>query len=205
MCSGDAAFAPTSQAGRAINDGAPCGPCHLQSFVYERRNKRLQAATRNHRKARKCARLAHPRCDASRGCGGSRGGARHGVEVDGVGRVLPGRVESSASGNLGYVTRSPAKHGSACARRSRHELRHGKNRGRVALEIVRIVGLDRSGPKDSSLETYGVGSTDANAIIDGIARARRPDPLDEMVNGEPVTQRERERAAVLRPKPGSAR
>jgi hypothetical protein len=70
---------------------------------------------------------------------------------------------------------------------------------------VRIVGLDRSGPKDSSLETYGVGSTDANAIIDGIARARRPDPLDEMVNGEPVTQRERERAAVLRPKPGSAR
>ena len=72
------------------------------------------------------------------------------------------------------------------------ELEQGKQRGRVALEIVRLVGLDRSGAKCSSLEVYGVGQSDPDAIIDGIARSRRPDPLDELIRGEPVSERERQ-------------
>lgn len=72
------------------------------------------------------------------------------------------------------------------------ELEHGKQRGRVAVEILRLAGLDRSGPKTSSLETYGVGFTDADAIVDAVARSRRSDPLNELISGEPVTERERE-------------
>lgn len=74
------------------------------------------------------------------------------------------------------------------------ELVQGKQRGRVAVEILRLVGLDRSGPKASSLETYCVGSTEPDAIIDARARQRR-DPLDELLHGDPVS--ERERLAVL--------
>jgi hypothetical protein len=68
---------------------------------------------------------------------------------------------------------------------------HGKQRGRVALEILRLAGLDRAGPKTSSLETYGVGPTDPDVIIDARARAQRHDPVDDLLHGDPVTDRER--------------
>jgi hypothetical protein len=71
------------------------------------------------------------------------------------------------------------------------ELLHGKQRGRVALEILRLAGLDRAGPKTSSLETYGVGPTDPDVIIDARARAQRHDPVDDLLHGDPVTDRER--------------
>ena len=71
------------------------------------------------------------------------------------------------------------------------ELEHGKQPGRVAVEILRLAGLDRSGRTDRSLATYGVGLTDGDAIIDSHARARRPDPIAELLHGEPVTEAER--------------
>jgi len=74
------------------------------------------------------------------------------------------------------------------------ELQHGKQRGRVALDILRLAGLDRSGPKDASLESYGVGSTDPDSIIEAKARSARPDPIRELINGEPVTKAERQAA-----------
>jgi hypothetical protein len=75
------------------------------------------------------------------------------------------------------------------------ELRGGKQRWRAAVEILRLSGLDRSGSKSSSLETYLVGPTEPQPIIDAAARARRPDPLREILD-DPVS--ERERLAVLR-------
>jgi hypothetical protein len=75
------------------------------------------------------------------------------------------------------------------------ELQDGKQRGRVVIEILRLAGLDRSGPKGSSLETFGVGLTDPNEIIEARAGSLRPDPLRELVDGEPVS--EVERASVL--------
>ena len=71
------------------------------------------------------------------------------------------------------------------------ELQHGKQRGRLAIEVLRLAGLDRSGQNESSLETYGVGSPDADVIIDSLARRRRPDPLDVLLHGDPVTENER--------------
>jgi hypothetical protein len=59
-------------------------------------------------------------------------------------------------------------------------------------------GLDRSGPNKTALDTYMIGSTDAAAIVDSRARARRQhrDELDALLDTTPVT--ERERVAVLR-------
>jgi hypothetical protein len=73
------------------------------------------------------------------------------------------------------------------------ELQNGKQRGRTAIDILRLAGLDRSGPKTSSLETYGVGSTDPEAIVDARARAQRPDPVAEILDGDPVTDHERQK------------
>jgi hypothetical protein len=67
-----------------------------------------------------------------------------------------------------------------------HELHHGKQRGRVAIDVLRLAGLDRSGATESSLETYGVGSHDADRIIDSLARRQRTDRLDVLLHGDPV-------------------
>jgi hypothetical protein len=74
------------------------------------------------------------------------------------------------------------------------ELADGKQRGRTAVEILRLAGLDASSQNRSWLEREGVGMTDAQAIIDARARSRRPDPLNELLYGEPVTDAERESA-----------
>jgi hypothetical protein len=71
------------------------------------------------------------------------------------------------------------------------DLQHGKQRGRVAIDVLRLAGLDRSGVNESSLETYGVGSPDADRIIDSLARRQRTDPLDALLHGDPVTESER--------------
>jgi hypothetical protein len=74
------------------------------------------------------------------------------------------------------------------------EIQSGKNGWRAALEVLRLVGLDRSGKKNS-LGYYLIGQTDPDSIVDALARAKRPDPLDKFLNGEPVS--ETERLAVL--------
>jgi hypothetical protein len=72
------------------------------------------------------------------------------------------------------------------------ELRDGKQRWRAAIEVLRLAGLDRGRDKAASLETYLVGATDADSIIDARARARRDDPVRDLIDGDPVTERERE-------------
>jgi len=47
-----------------------------------------------------------------------------------------------------------------------------------------------------TLGSVGVGSTNAESIIAAEARARRPDPLDALLTGEPVNSLERERAGA---------
>jgi hypothetical protein len=74
------------------------------------------------------------------------------------------------------------------------ELQDGRQRGRVAIEILRLAGLDRSGPKDTSLETYGVGLTDPDRIIEAKAKSRRPNRAQELLDdldGGAVTDTER--------------
>lgn len=71
------------------------------------------------------------------------------------------------------------------------ELRGGQQRWRAAIEILRLTGLDRSGAKKTPLESYLVGSTSTDAIIDGHVRARRPDPMREIIDGGPITEDER--------------
>jgi hypothetical protein len=72
------------------------------------------------------------------------------------------------------------------------ELASGKHRVKAALDILRICNL---GEKNPILERYLVGPTTPEDFIDARVRGRRPDPLREMVDGEPI--REEERAAVL--------
>jgi hypothetical protein len=78
------------------------------------------------------------------------------------------------------------------------ELDGGKHRVRAAVSVLQLAGLDRSGPKKTALDSYGVGSADAGAIVDSRARARRPhqDPLEAILDRDPVT--EAERNSVLR-------
>jgi hypothetical protein len=71
-----------------------------------------------------------------------------------------------------------------------HELAGGANAWRAGLELLKLAGLDRSKGR-SDLGGYLVGHHAAEAIIDARACARRPDPLSELLNGEPVSNAER--------------
>lgn len=71
------------------------------------------------------------------------------------------------------------------------ELDEGPNGCKVALALLDITGLDFSSTKQQSLGISGIGSTDPEAIIEARARALRPDPLDELLCGGPVTASER--------------
>lgn len=71
------------------------------------------------------------------------------------------------------------------------ELQSGQHRWRVALDVLRLSGLDRGGNKKDTIGSYLVGQTDPDAIVDSIARSSRPDPLNEFFNGKPVTEAER--------------
>jgi hypothetical protein len=51
------------------------------------------------------------------------------------------------------------------------ELRTGKDRARTALEVLRLAGFDRLGGKNGSLESYLVGPTTPEGVIDARARA----------------------------------
>jgi hypothetical protein len=78
------------------------------------------------------------------------------------------------------------------------ELDRGEARARVAVDILRLAGLDRT-RSDAKLDTLLVGGTDPDAIIDAEVRRRRPDRgayLDDLLNGGgEITDAERE--AVL--------
>lgn len=78
------------------------------------------------------------------------------------------------------------------------ELESGEERARVALDILRLSGLDRT-RAPHKLDTFLVGPTDPAAIIDAAVRRRRPDrgaELDDLlIGGGAIT--DVERAEVL--------
>ena len=71
------------------------------------------------------------------------------------------------------------------------ELEGGPNGCKVALALLGITGLDFSSTKQQSLGISGIGSADPEAIIEARARAHRPDPLEDLMRGDPVTASER--------------
>jgi len=73
------------------------------------------------------------------------------------------------------------------------ELETGEARARVAVEILRLAGLDRT-KAPHKLDTFLVGPTDPDPIIDAEVR-RRPDPVADLLGGGAITEYERE--AVL--------
>lgn len=75
------------------------------------------------------------------------------------------------------------------------EMKTGKDRARIALEVLRLAGFERVAGKGGTLERYNVGPTTAEAFIDAHARGQRPDPFSEIVDGEAVTEAERRAAA----------
>ncbi len=78
------------------------------------------------------------------------------------------------------------------------ELDGGTDRAGVALSILRLGGLDRT-KASQKLDTFLVGPTDPEAVIDAEIWRRRPDRaayLDDLLNGDgAITDDERE--AVL--------
>ncbi len=78
------------------------------------------------------------------------------------------------------------------------ELERGDTRAKVAVEILRLAGLDRA-RAPQKLDTFLVGPTDATAIIDDAVRQRRPDPqsaLQDLLGGHGAITAA-ERRAVL--------
>jgi hypothetical protein len=77
------------------------------------------------------------------------------------------------------------------------ELELGPGSARVAVDILRLAGLDRT-KAPQKLDTFLVGPTDPAAIIDAEVRRRRPDRaayVDDLLSGGEITDAERE--AVL--------
>jgi len=78
------------------------------------------------------------------------------------------------------------------------ELDGGEDRARVALDILRLAGLDRA-KAAQKLDTFLVGPTDPDAIVDAEVRRRRPDRatyVDDLLNGGGAIT-DLERAEVL--------
>lgn len=75
------------------------------------------------------------------------------------------------------------------------ELECGPGSARVAVDILRLAGLDRT-RADEKLDSLLIGPTDPAAIIDAEVRRRRPDRgayLDDLLNGGgAITDDERE-------------
>jgi hypothetical protein len=74
------------------------------------------------------------------------------------------------------------------------ELEGGENRARVALDLLRLAGLDRAKASER-LDTFLIGPTDPDAIIDAEVRRRRPDRatyVEDLLSGGAITEDERE-------------
>jgi hypothetical protein len=74
------------------------------------------------------------------------------------------------------------------------ELEGGEQRARVALDLLRLAGLDRA-KAPHKLDTFLIGPTDPDAIIDAEVRRRRPDRVsyvDDLLSGGEITDDERE-------------
>jgi hypothetical protein len=77
------------------------------------------------------------------------------------------------------------------------ELEGGEQRARVAVDILRLAGLDRT-KASQKLDTFLVGPTEPDAIVDAEVRRRRPERaayFDDILNGGVIT--DLERAEVL--------
>jgi hypothetical protein len=78
------------------------------------------------------------------------------------------------------------------------ELETGEARARVAVDILRLAGLDRT-KAPQKLDTFLVGPVDAAVIVDREVRKRRPDPhteLRQLIDGQGAIT-DAERQAVL--------
>jgi hypothetical protein len=78
------------------------------------------------------------------------------------------------------------------------ELETGEARARVAVDILRLAGLDRT-KAPQKLDTFLVGPVDAAVIVDREVGKRRPDPLadlQQLIDGQGVIT-DAERRAVL--------
>lgn len=62
---------------------------------------------------------------------------------------------------------------------------------RAAVAVVELAGLDRHDKGTPNLGPYAIGPTDARAVVDELALARRGDPLQELLAGGSVTDAER--------------
>jgi hypothetical protein len=71
------------------------------------------------------------------------------------------------------------------------ELRGGKDPARTALEILRLAGFGEIARNDRNLGNYEVGPTDPERVINAMARQRRPHPLADLIDPDPVTDAER--------------
>ncbi len=74
------------------------------------------------------------------------------------------------------------------------ELEGGEQRARVAVDILRMAGLDRAKVPER-LDTLLIGPTDPDAIVDAEVRRRRPDRaayLDDILSGGAITDAERQ-------------
>jgi hypothetical protein len=67
---------------------------------------------------------------------------------------------------------------------------------RAAAAIVELAGLDRHERSKANLGPYSIGPTDAEAVVDALARARRRDPLGDLLTGGSVTEGERREVLV---------
>jgi hypothetical protein len=73
------------------------------------------------------------------------------------------------------------------------ELQNGAEPGKTALAVLRLAGLDRQQPA-VNLGSYLIGLTDAEEILDELARRRSPGSLENILHPPPT---DRERVAAL--------
>ncbi len=62
---------------------------------------------------------------------------------------------------------------------------------KVAVEVVKLAGLDRQGNASPNLGPYSIGPTDPEAFVVAEAKRRRVDPVEELLAGGRVTAVER--------------
>ena len=62
---------------------------------------------------------------------------------------------------------------------------------RTAVKVIELAGLDRHGQDGPNLGQNAIGPTDPEAVIEAEVRRRRRDPIQELLDGGPVTEAER--------------
>jgi hypothetical protein len=71
------------------------------------------------------------------------------------------------------------------------ELVEGNGRSHTALSLIKMSGLLQAGKERTTLDSCYIGAESPEMIVDGAARARRPNPLADLIGDESVTEAER--------------